>query len=85
MSRIRLHHAALDANGKFTKPDEIMVATAEPSHQELCGMEQAWFLAAIRDQRDLSQHHADALNSLRIVFAADASMRSGDVVRLERR
>ena len=80
---LRLHHAGLDANGKFTKPDEILPTAAEPGHQELCALEQSLFLAAIRDGRDLSSHHADALNSLRIVFAADQSMRGGEVVRLD--
>jgi hypothetical protein len=31
---------------------------------------------------DLSEHHEDAINSLRIVFAADESVRTGEVVRL---
>ena len=31
---------------------------------------------------DLSAHHEDALNSLRIVFAADESIRTGEAVRL---
>jgi hypothetical protein len=41
------------------------------------------FLNAIRGEVDLSQHHEDALNSLRIVFAADESVRTGEVVRLK--
>ena len=40
------------------------------------------FLAAIRGEIDLTEHVADALNSLRIVFAADESVRTGEVVRL---
>ena len=35
---------------------------------------------AIRERRDLSAHLEDALNSLRIVFAADESIRTGEVV-----
>jgi predicted dehydrogenase len=79
---LRVHHAALDANGAFAEPDEIVSTEDEPGHQELCEREQRLFLRAIRGEVDLSQHLEDALNSLRIVFAADDSMRSGAVVRL---
>ena len=80
---LRLHHGALSADGTFAKPDELINTAQEPGHQELCDLEQAAFLDAIRAKRDLSGHHEDALNSLRIVFAADESMRSGEAVRLE--
>ena len=80
---LRLHHGALNADGTFAKPDEIINTAEEPGHQELCDLEQAAFLEAIRTERDLSEHHEDALNSLRIVFAADESMRTGEAVRLE--
>jgi len=39
-------------------------------------------LRAIRDDVDLSDHMQDAVNSLRIVLAADESVRSGQVVTL---
>ena len=80
---LRLHHGALNADGTFAKPDEIINTSEEPGHQDLCDLEQAAFLDAIRTERDLSEHHEDALNSLRIVFAADQSMRTGEAVRLE--
>jgi predicted dehydrogenase len=79
---LRLHHGALNADGSFARPDEMISTSDEPGHQELCDLEQAAFLDAIRNGRDLSAHHQDALNSLRIVFAADESMRTGEVVRL---
>ena len=79
---LRLHHAALNADGGFARPDEIIAAADEPGHQELCNLEQERFLDAIRESRDLSAHHEDALNSLRIVFAADESIRTGEAVRL---
>jgi predicted dehydrogenase len=81
---LRIHHAALDANGAFAKPDDIISTEDEPSHQELCEREQRLFLNAIRGRIDLTGHHEDALNSLRIVFAADESVRTGEVVRLGR-
>jgi predicted dehydrogenase len=79
---LRLHHAGLNADGSFARPDEIESTKDEPGHQELCEREQRLFLKAIRGEVDLSEHLEDAINSLRIVFAADESMRSGEVVRL---
>ena len=54
----------------------------EPGHQDLCEREQRLFLRAIRGEIDLTEHHEAAINSLSIVFAADESVRSGEVVRL---
>ena len=78
---LRLHHAALKADGSFAEPDEIITTAEEPGHQDLCDLEQKLFLDAIVNKRDLSGHHEEALNSLRIVFAADESIRTGEVVR----
>jgi predicted dehydrogenase len=79
---LRLHHAALKADGSFAKPDEIITTSEEPGHQDLCTLEQRLFLDAIVNKRDLAVHHEEALNSLRIVFAADESIRTGEVVKL---
>ena len=80
---LRLHHAGLSASGQFLKPDEILDMPEEPGHQGLCDLEQKLFRDCIREGRDLTAHHAAALNSLRIVFAADESIRSGKVVYLD--
>jgi predicted dehydrogenase len=79
---LRIHHSALDAKGAFIRGDTIESTEDEPGHQELCEREQRLFLRAIRGEVDLSEHWADAINSLRIVFAADESVRTGEVVRL---
>ena len=79
---LRIHHAALDGAGRFLAPDTIESTEDEPGHQELCEREQRLFLKAIRGEVDLTGHWADAINSLRIVFAADESMRTGQAVRL---
>ena len=79
---LRIHHAALDADGRFTKPDEIISSEDEPGHQDLCSREQRLFLSAIRGGTDLTEHHEAAIHSLSIVLAADESIRSGEVVRL---
>ena len=54
----------------------------EPGHQELCNREQEYFLRTIRENIDLRDHLADAVNSLRIVLAADRSVRTGTIVHL---
>jgi predicted dehydrogenase len=79
---IRLHHAELTSQGEFARPDEYINTEDEPDHQALCDREQAFFLRAIRENLDLSAHMHDAVNSLRIVLAADESVRSGQIVTL---
>ena len=54
----------------------------DPDHQELCNREQQYFLMAIRENLDLSEHLNDAVNSLRIVLAADESVHTGKIVYL---
>ena len=74
---LRVHHAALDASNEFVRHDELISTEDEPDHQALCEREQAYLLRAIREDLDLSDHMADAVNSLRIVLAADESFRTG--------
>jgi predicted dehydrogenase len=77
-----LHHAALKADGTFETPDEIIDLADEPDHQELCAREQRFFRRAITENLDLSDHMDDAVNSLRIVLAADESVRTGRTIDL---
>jgi predicted dehydrogenase len=79
---LRLHHAALTPAGDFVRPDQYINTEDEPDHQALCDREQAFFLRAIREDLDLSAHMEDAVNSLRIVLAADESVRTGQIVHL---
>ena len=79
---LRLHHAALSADGQFAAKDEILRTADEPGHQELCAREQRVFLAAIQNDEDLTDHARGAIDSLRIVLAADQSIRTGQVVSL---
>lgn len=76
------HAADVDADGNFAKQDVLIGTKDEPDHQELCNREQAYFLKAIREDLDLSEHLEDAINSLHIVLAADESVRTGQVVQL---
>ena len=79
---ILVHRAALDCEGRFTEKDRIVEMKDEPDHDALCAREQAFFAASILDNLDLTDHWNSALGSLRIVLAADQSMRSGKVVDL---
>jgi predicted dehydrogenase len=79
---LKIHYAELDAENKFTKADVWIDMTDEPDHQELCNREQRYFLRAITENMDLTDHLSDAVNSLKIAFACDESVRTGDVVKL---
>jgi len=80
---LKLHHGELDADGNFAKPeDEIINCADEPDHDGLCWREQELFLDAIVNDGDLSAHMDDAVNSLRIVLAADEAFRTGKTVEL---
>jgi len=79
---LRLHHAALKEDGTFAKSDEIIRLDDEPDHDGLCHREQEFFLRAIREGIDLTDHMDDAIASMRIVLAADESFRTGRTVDL---
>lgn len=80
---IRVHHAAVGSDRHFLKPDDILRMDDEPGHQELCDREQALFLRAIREDLDLGEAMQAAVDSLRIVLAAEESIATGEVVRLD--
>ncbi|WP_026954636.1 Gfo/Idh/MocA family protein [Algoriphagus vanfongensis] len=79
---IRIHHAAIDSTNQFTQEDEWIDMKDEPSHQELCDREQRYFLDSILSELDLTDHLQDALNSLKIAFACDESVKTGKTVML---
>jgi len=81
-SQLLIHHGELAADGSFARGDQRLSTADEPSHDELCEREQRFLLRAIRDDLDLSAHLRDALTTLRIVLAADRSVRTGEVVAL---
>ncbi len=82
-SQLKLHRAERDSDDEFVHADTFIDTSDEPDHDELCRREQEYLLRAIREDWNLSDHLADAVNSLRIVLAADESLRSGRVVALE--
>jgi predicted dehydrogenase len=79
---LRVHYADLDKNEKFAKEDSWINLKDEPDHQELCNREQRFFLKSIRENTDLTDHMQDAVNSLRIAFACDESVKTGKIVSL---
>jgi len=79
---LRVHRADLNANNEFVQEDTWIDMQDEPDHQELCNREQRYFLQAIRENLDLTDHLEDALNSLQVAFACDESVRTGQPVRL---
>ncbi len=79
---LKVHHATRDANGQFLKKDTLVDTSDEPDHDGLCFLEQQYLLKAIKEDIDLSDHARDAVNSLRIVLAADESFKTGKTVDL---
>ncbi len=81
-NQLLLHHAELKPDGSLARADERFSTADEPAHDDLCEREQRFLLKAIDDDVDLTAHMTDAVKSLRIVLAADESVRSGRVVML---
>lgn len=80
---IRVHHAAVGSDKHFLRADEILSMEDEPGHQDLCDREQAFFLRAIREDLDLTESMDAAVNSLRIVLAAEQSIEEERAIRLD--
>ena len=79
---LKVHWQDRDQDDEFTRPDEWIDTTDEPDHDGLCLREQEFLLDAIRNDVDLTDHVDDAVNSLRIVLAADRSAREGRTIDL---
>lgn len=77
-----VHFEKRNRNGTFLKKDEIINSTDEPDHLELCIREQQYLYDAIINDIDLSSHLKDSIESLKIVLAADKSIKSGQVIYL---
>jgi predicted dehydrogenase len=81
-SVIRLHSSATRPDGGFIEADRDLSMEGEPGHQDLCDRQQAFLLKAIREDVDLTRHMSDAVRSLAVCLAADASVRTGAAVKL---
>ncbi|MEX2639531.1 MAG: Gfo/Idh/MocA family oxidoreductase [Balneolales bacterium] len=82
VDKLQVHHADTDEQGRLTKEDEIIPIENEPGHDELCFLEQEYFLKAIKEDIDMSDHLKVAVQTLRIVLACDESVRTGRVVTI---
>jgi predicted dehydrogenase len=79
---LKVHYADIDAENNFKQEDEWIILNDEPDHQELCNREQRYFLKAILEDMDLCEHLNDAVNSLKVAFACDESVKTGKMVEL---
>lgn len=79
---LRLHHAALGPQNELLHGDEAIVIEEMPSHDQICDRKQQSLLDAIREDRDMSDHMRRAVDSMRVVLAADESIRTGRLVEL---
>lgn len=80
--QLKVHYADLDEKKQFKKKDEIIHLEDEPDHNALCKLEQEYFLNAMLNDIDLSSHLQGAVDSLKIVLAADKAIKTGEDVRL---
>ena len=77
-----IHYQDRDDNGKFKFEDKFLNTSNEPNHDELCRLEQEFLLHAIKNNIDLSNQLDAVINSMKIVLAADESVRSGKQVSI---
>src|SRR5690625_3320633 len=82
VKQLQLHYAELDENGKLAKNDQTIETPDEPGHDEICFFEQQYFVKAIREDIDLSDHMSAAVQTLQIVLACDESVKTGQKVAL---
>lgn len=76
---ILLHQITSD---NTTFKDQIITMQEEPTHLVLCKLEQQFLLKAIKEDIDLSEHLDGAIQCLKIVLAADQSIRTNSVVNI---
>ncbi|RXK49851.1 Gfo/Idh/MocA family oxidoreductase [Aquirufa rosea] len=79
---LRVHNSSINTENEFTQEDEWVNLMDEPDHQGLCDREQEYFYQAIIQDWNLSDHVADAVNSLKIAFACDESVKTGKMIEL---
>jgi predicted dehydrogenase len=84
VNKLRLHHAETDKKDQLTKKDEIIEIENEPSHDELCQIEQEYFLKVIKEDIDMTNHLKVAIQTLQIVLACDESVRTKKIVPISR-
>ena len=76
-----IRHYAEQKDKEFVREDEI-IHIDEPEHDGLARLEQEAFIDCIRNDTDMSSHQDRVMTSLQIVFAADKSQKTKQVVEL---
>ena len=82
-NQLLVHFQDRDSEGNFPKKDEYISTSDEPDHDQLCKLEQEFLLEAIEKDLDLSQGLEDVINSMKIVLAADKSVRTGKQISID--
>lgn len=82
VNKLHVHHADVDEDGQLTKEDEFLETPDELGHDELCYLEQTYFINAIREDLDLADHMRAAVQTLQVVLACDESVKKGEKVVL---
>jgi len=82
VKELHLHSSKTDRNGELVSEDRIMDTPQQPGHDELCHLEQEYFLNAIKTDLDLSDHLQEVVDTLKIVLASDRSVKTGRAVEL---
>ncbi|TVR12734.1 MAG: gfo/Idh/MocA family oxidoreductase [Balneolaceae bacterium] len=83
VKQFHLHSSEVNEDGKLVKDDQILDAPEQPDHDELCLFEQEYFLKAIKDDLDVSDHLREVVHTLQIVLASDESVKTGKSVELK--
>jgi len=79
---IIVHSSDADKTGYAANKDQFLRMQDVPDHNELCKREQESLYRAITEDLDLTDFVADAVNSLKICFAAVESYRTGKTIHL---
>ena len=82
VQKLHLHHSERNPDGSLAREDEFIDASDEPDHDELCLLEQKFFLRSIQEDLDLSDHLSEVVHTLKIVLASDESVKTGKTVEL---
>jgi predicted dehydrogenase len=78
-----VHSSATDAGGRPLEKDQVIRIEQEPSHEELCRLEQELLYRAITEDMDLSERMEAAVSSLKIGLAAVESIRRKRAIALK--
>ncbi len=80
---VQIHRGTVSPSDRtFVDRDAILTLADAPDQQQLCDREQAFFLRAINENIDLGASIDAAVSGLRVVLAAEQSMKEGRAIEL---